>query len=91
MSKSVARRLAALPNTPPLTAWPNGEWADSSGKRTDLKNWAVAVDPGPCSHIRCTHPIRISVKQGKLTAFGDQHFLALVSELQTTLVTNVRL
>ena len=34
MSKSVAQRLVAprwLPNTPPLTVWLNGEWADSNG------------------------------------------------------------
>ena len=24
-------------NTPPLTVWPNGKWADSTGKRTDWK------------------------------------------------------
>ena len=62
MSESVAERLAAprwLPNTPPLTVWLNGEWADSTGKQTDLKIWTVAVDPGPCSRVRCTHPIRI--------------------------------
>ena len=29
------------------------------GKRTDLKIWTVAVDPGACLRVRCTHPIRI--------------------------------
>ena len=51
MSESVAQRLAAphwLPNTLPLTAWPNGERADTMGKRTDLKIWTVTVDPCPC-------------------------------------------
>ena len=62
MSESVARRLAEsrwLPNTPPLTVWLNAEWADSSGKRTDLNIWIVVMDPSPCSRVRGTHPIRI--------------------------------
>ena len=59
MSKSVAQRLTAprwLPYTLPLTVWLNGEWTDSMGKQTDLKIWTVAVDPGPCSRVRCIHP-----------------------------------
>ena len=62
MSESVAWRLAALrrlPYTPPLIVWPKGEWADSMGIQMDLKVWTVAVDPGPCSRVWCTHPIRI--------------------------------
>ena len=62
MSESVAQRLApprGLPNTPPLTAQLNGEWVDSTGKWMDLKIWTVAVDPGHCLHVRCTHPICI--------------------------------
>ena len=57
MSESVAQRLAPpcwLPYTPPLTVWPNSEWAQSTGKRTDLKILAVSMDPGPCSRVRCT-------------------------------------
>ena len=64
MSESVAQRLAAprcLPNTPPLTAWPNGEWADSTGKWTDLKIWTVAVDPGPCSLAIASTPSAFGV------------------------------
>ena len=62
MSESVAGRLAEprwLPNTPPLTAWPNGEWEDVTGKRMVSKILTVAMDPGPCSLVRCTHPICI--------------------------------
>ena len=87
MNESVARRLAALrwlPNTPPLTAWPNGEWADSMG--TDLNIWTVAVDSGPCSRVRCTHPIMHYIRirwNGKGTAFRDQRIVALVSVPQT--------
>ena len=54
-SESVARRLRAprwLPNTPPITVLPNGEW-------TDLKISTVAMDPSPSSRVRCTHPIQI--------------------------------
>ena len=61
MSESVARRLRHLDYITPLmlTAGPNREWADSTGKRTDLKIWTVAVDPTPCAHpvhIRRTGP-----------------------------------
>ena len=92
MSESVAGRLAAphwLPNTPPLTAWPDGEWADSTGKRTDLKTRTIAVDP--CSRVRGTPPRPQSRKQGKGTAFGDQRIVALVFAPQTTITTNVGL
>ena len=67
MSESVARRLAAphwLLNTPPLTAWLNGEWADSTGKQTEFKIWTRAVDSGSCSRVRCTQPHLHSVEQG---------------------------
>ena len=80
MSESVALRIAAprwLLNTPPLTVWPDGEWADSTGKRTDLNIWTVAVDPCPCS-------------QGKGTVFGDQGIVAQVSVPQIMIITNVR-
>ena len=62
MSESVAQRLASprwLPNTPPLTVLPNGEWVDSTGERTDLKIWTVTMDPRPRSLVSYTHPIRI--------------------------------
>ena len=49
-------------STPPLTVWPNWEWADSTGKRTDLKIWTVAVDPAV--------PVCMSVASTPST-FGD--------------------
>ena len=73
MNQSVARKLqhrVAPPNTPPLTVWPNGEWADSTCKRTDLKIWTVAVDHGPCSRVRCTHPICIQRNMARERCLG---------------------
>ena len=60
-----------LPNTPPLTAWPNGEWADSMGKRMDLKSWIVTVDPRPCSRVRCTLPIYIRLNKATERCSGS--------------------
>ena len=48
-----------------------------------IKIWTVTVDPGSCSCVHCTHPIRV-------TGQGDQHIIALVSVPQTTIFTNVR-
>ena len=94
--EQVAKRLEApcwLPNTPPLTVWLNGEWTDSTGKRTHLKIWTVAVDPVPvrCLCVHCTHPHPHLAKPGKGTVFGDHGIVALVFVVQTTIITDVRL
>ena len=90
MSESIARRLA-LPSwlpTRPLSAWPNWEWVDSTGKRTDSKIWTVSVDLGPCSRtVRCTHPICIwrnrALGERRL---GNQRIVTLVSIPRTTII-----
>ena len=97
MGESVARKLAAprwLPNTPSLSVWPNGEWADSTGKRTDLK-----FELSPWTPV----PVRVSIAptpsafafgeagQGNSIRGSDQRIVALVSVSQTLIITNVRL
>ena len=86
MSESVAQRLVVphwLLNTPLHTVWLNGEWEDSMGKWTDLKIWTVAVNPVP---VRGS----VAPEQGKGRPSVDQRIIALVSMLQTTIITNVR-
>ena len=73
MNEPVAQRLAAkhrLVNAPPLAVWPNGEIADSMGKQTDLNIWTVAVYPGPCSCVCCTHLIRIRGNRAREQCLG---------------------
>ena len=94
MSESVAQRLAALrwpPYTPPLTVWLNGKWADSAGKRTDLKIWTVTVDSRSLFKCPLHPPHPHSEKQDKGTSFRDQRIVVLVSMQETMIIMNVRL
>ena len=96
---------ALTPNTPPLTAWPHGEWADSPRwlrlpslrgrmgseriQRASHRIWKFQLSPWTWSLF--AYLLHPPPKQGKGTVFGDQRIVVLVSVPQTMIITNVRL
>ena len=94
MNKSVAQRLAAPALTPEHSS-PHcvAQWRVSAfnGQANGFEN--MNCGHGPRSLFMCPFypPHLCSAKQGKGTAFRDQHIAALVFVSQTTIITNVRL